>query len=290
MQDTITVVESQPDWLTAACHHRENTWRLARLALELIDGERQAGARVRPFRLQGYVGQQAGRVRYGERENAGLVQLSGDLARQHLEAVRGLQDSLTRIDIATTVQLPTYDPEVGRRAFAQAIAHRTEHPRSALPSQTSDADGGYTLYLGDRTANYYLRLYNKQAERLAAHDSEGAEQYARCWRVELECKGGPAPMLAKLVDEHPDPSGYIQSYLHTYLAEHGVTPIFPPSGCKALKPGFTRRSDRAKTLSWFRTAVAPGIRRLLADAPGRDVYDALGLPVPSDLAQTSPEL
>lgn len=286
MYSNAVVLESQPDWLTAATHREKNTRELRRLALAWQADEVKAGNRLRPWRLMGYQGYMAGRVRVGERQNACLVQLSGDLAATHLSAVRELEDSLTRIDIATTVQLPAYDPDAGTRGYAAALAFRAGSPRLALPKLVQDGNGGSTLYIGDRTSDYLLRVYNKQAEREADHDPEGAVRYARCWRYELECKGEPAPQLAKLVDESTDRAGYVQAFIHQHAVNHGLTPLFPPNGQQAIRPGFTRRADREKTLAWFRKSVGPAVARLLAQGDESAVYTALGIPIPPAPAPT----
>lgn len=277
MHDTSLVFEAQPDWLTAATHHRHNSDQLAAFARALLAREQRDGNRQRPFRLQGYVGVQAGRVRLGERDNAALVQLSGELAAQHLHHVRELQDSLTRLDICVTCRPATTSDVEAARAYQSATAFRAGHPRSAAAKLVCDNDGGSTLYVGDRTSNYLLRLYNKGAERIAAHDQAGAERYAGAWRYELEVKGQPAPALARAVDEAEDQAEYIQSFIHRYCENHGISPIFPFEGRRAILPGFTRRSDRQKTLDWFRRSVAPGLRRVLDGSADQEVYTALGL-------------
>lgn len=288
MDSTAVVLESQPDWLTAATHHRDNSNRLALLAHSLSEQEQAAGARRRPWRLMGYVGWQAGRVRFGDRGSAAIVQLSGDLAAQHLTTVRTLQDSLTRLDLATTVRLPAPDDALASRDYDRALALRAVQPRLSVPRLVQDGDGGSTLYIGERTSNYLLRVYNKEAERRAAQDSDGAARYAGCWRYELEVKGGPAPLLARLVDESQDSAGYIQAFIHDHATAHGLLPAFPHSGAQALRPGFHRRSDRERTLDWFRRSVAPAIRRLTEQGGALDVTAALGLNDPPARSDRAP--
>ncbi len=277
VKSTPDVIESQADWLTAACHGRKRTDDLKGYIHPLLTAELAHGARPRPWRLQGYVGYMAGRVRWGERENAGLVQLSGDLAERHLERVCELQDSITRLDVATTVVLPFYDSTLARRGYSAATEHRLRHPHSALPKVVEDGNGGSTLYLGDRSSDFILRLYNKQAERLADADPDGAEHYRNAWRYELEVKGRAAPQLATLTVAAPDRAAYIQAFLYDYCEAHGLTPAFPHSGAQALRPGFTRRSDRQKTLQWYRSAVGPSLQRLWQGGDPQELIDALGL-------------
>lgn len=286
MKHTSLVFESQPDWLTAACHHRANSNELVILASELMTVEQRAGHQRRPFRLQGYQGHQAGRVRLGTRENAALVQLSGELAATQLHRVRQLQDSLTRLDIAVTCRPEQTTDVEAAQAYTAALAARADRPRLACPKLVCDGDGGSTLYIGDRTSDYLLRLYNKGAERRAAKDAAGEARYAGAWRYELEVKGEPAPALAKAVDEAPDQAAWVQEFLHRYCVNHGLTPLFPSTGARAILPGFTRRTDVAKTLAWYKASVSPSLRRLLSAGYDRDAYEALGIPLPPEPGET----
>lgn len=279
LNSNVTVIESQVDWLTASCHTRRGTELLrAHVDIWLADEVRR-GERKHAFRLMGYQGQQAGRVRWGERDNAGLVQLSGDLAEQHLSTVRTLQDTITRVDICTTVQTAELNDDVGDDHYGQALVWYDANPNAARPERKSDGDGGCTISIGRRESPYVLRVYNKQREREADHDVEGAARYQRCWRYELETKGYAAPGIARLADDHEDRADWIQSFLYLYCAEHGILPLFPPTGAQALKPGFTRRSDRQRTLEWFAKTVAPAIQRCLSTGDPSDVSKALGISV-----------
>lgn len=288
MYTTGEVIESQPDWLTASVHDSKRVAGLHKYADSLILGELDAGAKVKAWAFYGYLGYSVGRVRYGEHEGAACLQLSGDLAHRGLSHSRLLVDTVTRFDIAVTVRLPEPDPDVAKRAYGEALAWRLVHPRAALPSCFENGDGGATLYLGRRTSDTMLRLYNKEAERRQDKDLAGAEHYVRCWRYELEAKGETALPLAKIIDEGQDRAATIQAYVHNWVSDHGVIPLFPSSGAQALLPGFNRRSDRERTLQWFRSSVGPAIRRLLESGPSLEVYQALGMPPPEPPADSLP--
>lgn len=280
MYTTGTVVESQPDWITASIHAKQRIPSLKHFSDTLIAGELDAGAKVRAWAFYGYKGYSVGRVRYGERDEAACLQLSGDLAARNLSHTALLTDSITRLDIAVTVRLPEPDDEAGTRAYNEAVAARLVRPRAALPKLVRDGNHGMTLYIGDRSSDVMLRMYNKEQERLADKDKLAAEKYARCWRYEIEAKGKIAPQLARTIEAERGRADACQAIVHQWVVDHGMTPLFPPSGSQALMPGFHRRSDRDRTLDWFRSSVGPSIRRLLQTGPSQEVYDALGLPPP----------
>lgn len=289
MYPTGVVIESQPDWLTASVHDEHRVPSLHHYADSLIPGELALGAKVKAWAFYGYTGYSAGRVRYGQRDGAACLQLSGDLAAQGLAHSLLLTDTVTRFDIAVTTRLPERDLEAAAVSYGECMAWRLVHPRAALPTLIQNGDDGATLYIGRRTSDAMLRMYNKEAERRQDKDVVGAEHYAACWRYELEAKGETALPLARIVAQAPDRAVAIQAYVHDWLTAHGAVPRFPHSGAQTLLPGFNRRSDRERTLAWFRTSVGPAISRLLQTGPAREVYEALGIPLPPPQADAPPQ-
>lgn len=274
---TATVTESQLDWLTLSTHSRTTTDLLRSYCERWVGREIDDGAKVHPFRLMGYVGWRAGRVRYGERENAGLVQLSGDLARQHFDTLYPVKATVSRLDVAVTARTLEADPGLGERAYGDAEAFHAEHVGSALPSCVKDADGGWTTYVGRRTSDYFLRIYNKEAEQKASGDLDHSDQYRASWRYELELKGPAAEAYALAYSRAGDRHAWCQNLVHDYASKHGIYPCFPSDGNRVLGPALRRRSDRDSRLHWFRTSVRPALEWLLQNGDRTEVMQALGL-------------
>lgn len=271
------VIESQLDWLTAGWNEgpaadRAEAWALAQQAAEA-----RAGGRPIPFALMGYQGTTVGRVRFGRRSDAALLQLSGDLAERHADDVLGSAERISRVDLAVTVRLAHPDGFLGEETYAQACNWRDLHPTSAIPSLVQDDDGGSTAYVGRRSSDRYLRVYNKEAECRARDDKKEAAHYLRCWRYELEVKGSPAFGSVRLACAAADRSTFLQSQLYAYCVEHGITPAFIPTHDAPLVPGFRRRSDAETRMAWLRRAVNPAILNLLEVKDRADILEALGL-------------
>lgn len=277
MDSTPVVFESQLDWLTCSVASAAKSETLARTAHRLTAEEVLAGAKVRPFRLNGYLGWQAGRVRYGQREDASLIQLSGDLAEQQFRPMYGRADHITRLDLAVTVRLPVHSGMLGQEHYWQACDHHLRHPTSALPSAHQDGDGGYTCYLGDRTSDYFLRIYDKQAECAAQDDPAGVDRYRNAWRYELEVKGVSAHGVAERVFDSPHPSGTVRGLVHNHCVSHGIGPAFDLSTPEQALPGFRRRSDRDTRLAWLGRSVRPAVGWLLENGDRTAVLEQLGL-------------
>lgn len=275
--DTATIIESQLDYLTCAVHSSRKAEKLELLAEAWIKTTELADSRLTPWRLMGYEGWRAGRVSFGQRYGAALVQLSGDLARVHFDTLSDLWDSVSRIDMAVTARVSQPNPDLGSVHYRQALDWYQAHPHAAKPSYHGDGDGGYTCYLGDRTSDRFLRIYNKQAE--ASHDPLMAAQYCGCWRYELESKGQTAGALALTLQglTADQRAADIQDMLFDYTSRHGITPVFQRVGGAKLQSGFRRRSDRATRLAWLERTVKPSIDWLRQTGGTTDVLSALGL-------------
>lgn len=283
-----SIIESQIDWLTCATHTGKTTRKWERWAHRLAQTEETPTERVTPFRIGGYEGWHCGRLSFGTREAAALVQCSGDLARQAFDALMPDVDSVTRIDIAVTVRLSPAQRKPGTRHYNEALDWYRSHPAAARPSYHGDADGGYTLYLGARTSDRYLRVYDKGAE--SAGDATAGEHYLDCWRYELESKGASAYALAQhLFTLPPDlRSTYIADALYSYCYKHGLRPAYLPGESVALVPGFRRRSDRDSRLGWLDRTVKPVVQWLIDTGNEVEVLAALGLAYPNGRLTAAP--
>lgn len=222
MDSSTTVIESQLDWLTVGTDGEEHTTSLRRMAERWVATEQEGGARVKPFRLLGNIGWQAGRVRFGQRDSHGLLQLSGDLAEQHVNALHLLADHVSRVDLAVTCHIPTAHNLYPELHYAQALARRQKDPTTALPKLVQDGNGGSTFYLGERTSNFFLRVYDKEAECRARQDSPGEDHYHGCTRYELEVKGPDAERWTRGLVVSAERSASVQRWVWEWCVNHGL--------------------------------------------------------------------
>lgn len=277
MQHSTTVLESQADWLTFTVQGARNVASVGARIETIIRAEKVHGNRVLPFTLGNYSGVRCGRVRSGESADRILVQLSGDLAAVYFDYAMDHAHHVTRLDLAVTVQLAEYSPMCAFEAYKAAVAHRTEHPTEAAPSLILNGAGGQTMYVGKRTGDRYFRLYDKQAECAASKDDDATERYARSWRYELEVHDDLATAVAYSVPRGPSRGAWISAYVHKYLLDHGVEPMFTPMQPAQHVGGFRRRADRESRLDWLSRDVAPTVRWLLDSTPKDELLKRLGL-------------
>jgi len=277
VESSTTVLESQVDWLTCGVHTDAKQVELEHLAIGWAKPEMADGHRMVPFRLLGFEGWRAGRVRYGTRTTGGLLQLSGDLAAQHLGQLVGLADSISRVDLAVTCRTPVLQDGVAQRHYQEALAHLAAHPRAAMPWLVQNARNGETCYVGDRSSDWFLRVYNKQRQQEQVGDAKGQLHYAGCWRYELEVKGCPAELVANRLAESADTATDVQCAVHAHCRGHGFSPLFEHTGGTQLVGGFRRQSDYDTRLRWLTRSVAPAVKWMLEQDGRADVLRALDL-------------
>lgn len=277
MHSSTIVLESQPDWLTVTVAGVRNVASVVAKVDTLMRGERVGGNRQMPFSLGQYTGTRCGRVRCGQSSDRVLVQLSGDMAATQMFWFLQKAHHVTRLDLAVTVQTVDYQPEQATLAYAEAKAFRAAHPTVAVPSVIVNGAGGQTFYIGKRTGDRYFRLYDKEAECRASGDADATTRYARSWRYELELHDDAATNVAYSLPQHPFRALWIAAYVHRYVSDHGVTPLYSPDQQAAHVGGFRRRSDRESRLDWLCRSVAPTIRWLIDTTPREELLERLGL-------------
>jgi hypothetical protein len=278
-----TVLESQLDWLTCSYRGADKARALRNFAMDAQSLEAREGNDTKRWQLNGYEGFRTGRVRYGDRDNACLLQLSGQLAEDWAGSVLPDATTITRVDLAVTVRPSSPVPAYGARAYAELAEWHQAHPLSAVPSATHDANGGWTTYLGARRSPLFLRIYDKGAEAASRDDRAGLARYADCWRFELECHDVAAKAYGLAAVLAGNRSAYVSGALADYLEHHGLEPMFETT-CHPASPGaFARRTDYASRLRWFASKVAPSIRLAMSQGDPQEVIDALGLgPEPAE--------
>lgn len=277
-ESSVTIIESQADWLTGACVTKDRADALRAWATDLAHAEEQDGNKLARFAVQSYQGHRCGRVAVAEAEGGRtLIQLSGDLAAKQLNAVLPLLDHLTRIDLAVTVRTSTPDKTVADNAWTLASWFFDHHPRSAAPWRIQHKTQGDTTYVGSRNSDKFLRIYDKQAECKKKHDAKGLDRYENCWRYEVEIKGKPALLTAQRVHDAPDRTAYVRGAMTNYLKLHGIEPIYTDDSPAVILPGFTRRTDADSRLWSLARNSRPSVEWLIDAGYAQDAIAALGL-------------
>lgn len=181
-----------------------------------------------------------------------------DLAGVLKHVLEGVSGRFTRLDFALDVYTPGADPMDVKRAW-DAGQVRTAARTCGDVGMTGPGgvDLGRTVYLGSRTSERVLRVYDKA--RL-----EGVEGV---WvRVELECKGDYAHALARsMLAQGVIPAGKtaLRQFMTAdvpWLTEAMNSEDVP------MVPIEDKDTDRRR---WYREQILPAVERDLARGPER---------------------
>nr|CRY95560.1 hypothetical protein [uncultured prokaryote] len=155
--------------------------------------------------------------------------------------------TVRRIDLA--VDIPEGMPGEGfydRLVAGSAVT-------SSRTYQLINSNSGWTVYVGSRTSEKFLRIYDKQAE-------SGLDEPLT--RVELECKGDYAEGIAQYVDQEGYDNfpaiikGFCDFPDHYSWAKHMASPT--------LSAGIPKKEKTSDTKRWLMESVAPSLAKIVA--------------------------
>lgn len=232
--------------------------RLARLCVAAA--ERGEVPAPRAWAWMGYVGKTYGSAQAGAAAFGCILQASG-YAADELRVLNPPWDNVPRCDIALDVW---YDQDPGHlvRQYAQmsAAAARGRGGRTWRVTHIDGYGNGDTTYLGARTSNMFVRIYDKGRE------SKGVADFTNCLRFEVELKG-PDAVVGWAVDAKTPPDRHwMASFVLDRLAQRGVHLAIPDHLVvpTAARPEVRRASTESR-LAWLAHQVRPSIDRLVAD-------------------------
>jgi hypothetical protein len=271
------VIEAQVDWLTVTGRDSADNSALGTLGTTLVHEEATNGNRVTEWRWMGYLGWHAGRASVGTGPQGSVLRLSGDLADQAFGEATAACDHVSRLDIAATVRLDGQDWRYEARRWAEYQAWLKEHEGDYAGRYMEDTRGGATAYIGSRTSEVLMRIYNKEGECKKSGDRAELERYQNCHRYELELKNGRACSTAATLSSVENREAAILGWLSGFLSTRGVATLDLTPEKIDLVPGFRRRSDTDSKLGWLASQVAPTMRWLVDHGQTEHVIKALGL-------------
>jgi len=228
---------------------------------------------VKPWAWQGYVGYSCGPCQVGERPDGTIVRLSSKAAHDWLQSGFPAGHNVSRIDVAMTVWGVSDQSVQIALHSAEAEAERKTLQSRPFKVRLIDGKGdGDTLYVGSRSSDLFVRIYDKEREQ------KDDEQWKSALRYECECKED----MAKRVYERCVFGGYSAAncaqVLIGLLARRGILPV-DARGVRGahIPPTNIPKSSVESSLSWLEEQVSPTVRKLIAAGYEREVWDALGI-------------
>lgn len=271
MDDTASVVESRLDWLTVTCSDPDKRKHFRNFALECVKVAATDALPIQRWKWRGYDGQHSNGATAGSREDSDILQLSGPRADEWFDLAWTHATHCTRIDLAVTVK--TEEP-IGRIIAAcdgAARSFKAERGTGANCTLIYSEGDAATFYLGQRTSDLFLRVYNKRLE-------SGEPDYDDCLRYEMEVKGAPAQRTAAWLYSAGNRSNSVRHAVYEHCVRRGLSPRFRSVGGEVRINAIRPRSDAATRLAWLARDVRPAVQRLLTTCSAETLLDALGFP------------
>lgn len=208
---------------------------------------------VREWSLLGYKGRAAGPVRLGFRDDTSyIIQVSGRWAETALARIPQLEKlHVTRVDFQVTASA-THWVSMVEDCYKQAREIERNNPNYPTVTFITGTRGD-TLYLGRRTSDKVLRLYDKGAE-------QGGEA-GYIYRWEVEYKKNKAKSAWHQVIATANRTDFVVSAVTQEFAKLGVKPWFGSVHrvsivAEKLEP------RHEKQLKWLDRCVRPVIVKL----------------------------
>lgn len=229
------------------------------------------GNKVQPWRMAGYDGWCTYGLQYGEREDSTIVRLSSDIADRDWFEFYQIADTVTRIDVQVTFAATVPPTSLIKRHHRQALRGWRGRRDGPTITMISDNRQGATLYLGKRSSDVYIRIYNKGAE-------SGEDHYQNCVRYEIEFKNHTARSIAAQLSDGRLVRTSVVSGVNKMLTERllrlpfaeNETPLTQDNGPIPAKTVASARK-------WLVTQVRPTVEWLLMHCDRDDICRDLSL-------------
>lgn len=280
--------EAGVDYITATIRHDNAlapAWQnICLTAMQLVADD---GNAIKPTSVLGYEGQSIGTAFFGQNEQGRMFRVSGPWADKLFQRtyVKGLH--YARLDIQVTYRFARENKTLAERIYKQLNKSIEDKTAGRLKTTrlVRDNNGGSTVYVGSRSSDTFMRIYNKSAQA-------EVEEYRNCWRYELEAHNDIATALAEgLLQDPANKTQRLGDIVREWCTSRGVLPPWPESGTKAVLPSASKpASDVASKLLWLSTQVRPSINWLRSQCDDATIFAALGLlPPDGPVRQTQDE-
>lgn len=270
--DRAEIVAVHPDWITATATEPVKRERLRALCIDWATAQSKSGSEWATWTWQGFTGLKCGQVSFGERgrDDCSIVRVSGALAGSTWREIAAVASNCSRLDLAVTVKLESYQGDIAATSYREACAAARERGTELHVSMIVSNHGGGTAYLGSRKSELFGRIYDKERE-------SGDGSYKSCWRWEVECKGHRALTYMRQLAIGGDERPHIQRVVGSYFQERGVSLPWDVGDSCGLRGPVLVETDDDRRLSWLSDQVRASVGGLINRGRREAVLDALGL-------------
>jgi hypothetical protein len=264
------VIESAGvDWITATAQKGSTRWDMSQYAR--AERERLMDYEIpikQSYRL-GYDGWSAEGFFHGQREGGTIIVASGAVAHRVFKNVAACSDHISRLDLQTTISLPTERPHLGIQAFSMLRAGVPSKVKVKNVCIIESSPAGETCTIGKRSSDCYGRIYDKATEAQLGPARS-------VWRYEVEFKRRAAMAAAADLRRGLPAESVARSLVHDWYSARGVAPVFQKD--VSFCPQKPERADvKRNVLTWFEESLSITIAKAVHRYGRERVLEALGL-------------
>jgi len=237
-----------PDGLRARFAHSK--------AEQLISSRSKEGYDVSDTNRLGFIGQRTEGLFYGWRGDLLMVICSGEVAAAHSSFFLGLAGNVSRLDLAVTLRDDNLDQDWTEIALQQCSMDGRIDSGLLKTRRIQGTPDGATLYIGSRSSDRFIRIYDKTAESKGVYPE-------RSWRWEIEYKKPRAGMVAaRLLRLGAGPHAVID-VVRAGLQDIRVVLPYGNPGADWLPHAGARKSDDETRLAYTNRVVRPFLQKLI---------------------------
>ena len=277
------------DWLSLSCAEDARGTALWRALNDLMSSEEPMPSERKPWHIRAFSGSQTESYALATDGQYVIGQLRGGQAEANWREMMRFAENVSRIDLQVTVDASERYAGVAQKVYRSALAGTNRGGRPPACALVVNSQKGETAYIGRRTSDYFLRVYDKGVQ------SESALP-GHLWRWEVEIKGLPAWHLARTALTELWTPAKVASYVRRQFQLRGVEPSWEASGEVSVAPVIKEHQDDRRSLEWLRQAVPYTMTRLVRHGFGAEVAQIVdGIPglramlkAPGDVGDTQP--
>lgn len=275
--DGVIRLEASIDWFSAtlpAAHSIAGT--TYSMAMDMLEHIADEGNQAKPCAKLGYRGVQCGKLFVGDSAQGIFILATGSAAAIAYNHLYLPDMHVSRLDLQVTQWECPNGVDTGKIAEQHAIAHKQTGGRRNQRQirHIADDKGGFTLYVGSRSSESFLRLYNKERESKDAY-------YKEAWRYEVETHNTLATTTAQyLLAYKGEIEEAIVASVKGYARERGIYVHWEANdSLSIIRPMPKEETDDIRSLRWLEAQVRPTVQRLIRAGFAADVAAALGVEV-----------
>lgn len=170
---------------------------------------------------------------------------------------------ISRLDLAKDATGQAFDGE----AIYQSLKSRAGGGSTRNVSRIENNMGGQTIYVGSRTSEKFIRIYDKAAET-----GDFTKQW---WRFELETKGEFARLVASALASGEDASSVLDTTSQKMVGQFSGGPLDKFTSSSVVPwglPKIEKHTDREK---WISDQVISAVARHYIDNPNSEAIAAM---------------